>query len=196
MKFTLSWLKDHLQTEASLDDIRQTLDLIGLEVEEIADPAEKLAPFSVARVLEADKHPNADKLKVCQVDTGSETVQVVCGAPNARTGMIGVFAPPGTHIPGTGITLSKAAIRGVESAGMLCSERELQLSDEHAGIIELPEKLAAQVGQPYAAVMGLDDPVIDIAITPNRARLSRGARRRARSRRGRAWQTEARGSRL
>ncbi len=168
MKFTLSWLKDHLQTDASLDDIRRTLDLIGLEVEEIADPAEKLAPFSVARVLEAAQHPNADKLKVCQVDTGKETVQVVCGAPNARTGMIGVFAPPGTYIPGTGITLSKAAIRGVESAGMLCSERELQLSDEHTGIIELPEKLTAQVGQPYAAVMGLDDPVIDIAITPNR----------------------------
>lgn len=168
MKFTLSWLKDHLQTEASLDDIRRTLDLIGLEVEEIADPAEKLAPFTIARVLEAEKHPNADKLKVCKVDTGKETVEVVCGAPNARAGMIGVFAPPGTYIPGTGITLTKAAIRGVESAGMLCSERELQLSDEHAGIIELPEKLAAQVGEPYAAAMGLDDPVIDIAITPNR----------------------------
>jgi len=168
MKFTLSWLKDHLQTDASLDDIRRTLDLIGLEVEEIADPAEKLAPFTVARVLEAEKHPNADKLKVCKVDTGKETVEVVCGAPNARAGMIGVFAPPGTYIPGTGITLAKAAIRGVESAGMLCSERELQLSDEHAGIIELPEKLEAKVGQPYAAVMGLDDPVIDIAITPNR----------------------------
>ncbi len=168
MKFTLSWLKDHLQTDASLDDIRRALDLIGLEVEEIVDPAEKLAPFTVARVLEAEKHPNADKLKVCKVDTGSETVQVVCGAPNARAGMVGVFAPPGTYIPGTGITLAKAAIRGMDSAGMLCSERELQLSEEHEGIIELPEKLAAQVGQPYAAAMGLDDPVIDIAITPNR----------------------------
>ncbi len=168
MKFTLSWLKDHLQTEASLDDIRQTLDLIGLEVEEIVDPAEKLAPFSVARVVEAKQHPNADKLKVCQVDTGSETVQVVCGAPNAKTGMLGVFAPPGTYIPGSDITLSKASIRGVESAGMLCSERELQLSDEHEGIIELPKKLSAQVGQPYATAMGLDDPMIHIAITPNR----------------------------
>lgn len=168
MKFTLSWLKDHLQSDASLDDIRRTLDLIGLEVEEIVDPAEKLASFTVARVLEAQKHPNADKLKVCKVDTGKQTVEVVCGAPNARTGMVGVFAPPGTYIPGTGITLSKTTIRGVDSAGMLCSDRELQLSDEHDGIIELPEKLAAQVGQPYAAVMGLDDAVIDIAITPNR----------------------------
>ena len=168
MKFTLSWLKDHLQTEASLDDIRKALDLIGLEVEEIVDPAEKLAPFTIARVLEAEQHSNADKLKVCQVDTGSETVQVVCGAPNAKAGMIGVFAPPGTYIPGSDLTLSKASIRGVESSGMLCSERELQLSDEHEGIIELPKKLAAQVGKPYATAMGLDDPMIHIAITPNR----------------------------
>ncbi|MFP4538600.1 MAG: phenylalanine--tRNA ligase subunit beta [Dichotomicrobium sp.] len=168
MKFTLSWLKDHLQTEADLDEIRRTLDLIGLEVESIVDPAEHLAAFSVARVVEAKQHPNADKLKVCQVDTGSETVQVVCGAPNARTGMLGVFAPPGAYIPGSDMTLSKATIRGVESSGMLCSERELQISDEHEGIIELPDKLAAQVGKPYAAAMGLDDPVIDIAITPNR----------------------------
>ncbi len=168
MKFTLSWLKDHLQTEASLDDIRATLDLIGLEVEEIVDPTEKLAPFSVARVVEAQQHPNADKLKVCEVDTGSETVQVVCGAPNAKAGMLGVFAPPGTYIPGSGITLTRASIRGVESDGMLCSERELQLSDEHEGIIELPSKLGPQVGQPYAAAVGLDDPLIHIAITPNR----------------------------
>jgi phenylalanyl-tRNA synthetase beta chain len=168
MKFTLSWLKDHLQTEASLDDIRKALDLIGLEVEEIVDPAEKLAPFTIARVLEAEQHSNADKLKVCQVDTGSETVQVVCGAPNAKAGMIGVFAPPGTYIPGSELTLSKASIRGVDSSGMLCSERELQLSDEHEGIIELPKKLAAQVGKPYATAMGLDDPMIHIAITPNR----------------------------
>ncbi|WP_296895840.1 phenylalanine--tRNA ligase subunit beta, partial [Thiohalocapsa sp.] len=168
MKFTLSWLKDHLQTDASLDDIRATLDLIGLEVEEIVDPTEKLAPFSVARVLECDKHPNADKLKVCKVDTGTETVQVVCGAPNAKAGMIGVFAPPGSYIPGTDMTLSKTKIRGVESAGMLCSERELQLSDEHDGIIELPKKLASRVGEPYAEAAGLDDPMIHIAITPNR----------------------------
>ncbi len=168
MKFTLSWLKDHLQTEASLDDIRRTLDLIGLEVEEIVDPLENLAPFTIARVLEAEKHPNADKLKVCQVDTGTGTVQVVCGAPNAKAGMIGVFAPPGSYIPGTDITLSKASIRGVESSGMLCSERELELSDEHDGIIELPKKYATRVGERYAEAAGLDDPMIHIAITPNR----------------------------
>jgi len=168
MKFTLSWLKDHLESEASLDDIRRTLDLIGLEVEEITDPAEKLAPFTVAHVLEADKHPNADKLKVCKVDTGSDTVQVVCGAPNARTGMLGVFAPPGTYIPGSDMTLSRTSIRGVESSGMLCSERELELSDEHEGIIELPDTLAGQIGARFTSAMGLDDPVIDIAITPNR----------------------------
>jgi len=168
MKFTLSWLKDHLQTEASLDEIRQTLDLIGLEVEEIVDPAEKLAAFSVARVVEAEQHPNADKLKVCTVDTGADTVQVVCGAPNAKTGMVGVFAPPGAYIPGIDLTLSKTKIRGVESAGMLCSERELQLSDEHEGIIELPKKFAGRVGAPYAEAAGLDDPMIHIAITPNR----------------------------
>ncbi len=168
MKFTLSWLKDHLQTEASLDDIRRTLDLIGLEVEEIADPAERLAPFSIARVLEAEKHPNADKLKVCQVDTGTGTVQVVCGAPNAKAGMIGVFAPPGAYIPGIDLTLSTTKIRGVESSGMLCSERELELSDEHDGIIELPKKYASRVGDRYAEAIGLDDPMIHIAITPNR----------------------------
>ncbi len=168
MKFTLSWLKDHLQTEASLEDIRRTLDLIGLEVEEIVDPAERLAPFIVARVTEAEKHPQADKLKVCQVDTGGETVQVVCGAPNAKSGMVGVFAPPGSYIPGSDITLSKASIRGVESSGMLCSERELQLSEEHEGIIELPKKFATRVGASYAEAAGLDDPMINIAITPNR----------------------------
>jgi len=168
MKFTLSWLKDHLQTEASLDDIRATLDLIGLEVEEIVDPAEKLADFSVARVLEAEQHPNADKLKVCKVDTGTEEVQVVCGAPNAKAGMLGVFAPPGAYIPGIDLTLSKTKIRGVESSGMLCSERELQLSDEHEGIIELPKKFAGRIGEPYAEAAGLDDPMIHIAITPNR----------------------------
>jgi len=168
MKFTLSWLKDHLQTEAGLEDIRRTLDLIGLEVEEIVDPAQQLAPFTVARVVEAEKHPNADKLKVCKVDTGTGIVQVVCGAPNAKSGMIGVFAPPGAYIPGIDLTLSKASIRGVESSGMLCSERELELSDEHHGIIELPKKMASRVGQSYAAAMGLDDPMIHIAITPNR----------------------------
>ena len=166
MKFTLSWLKDHLETEASVDEIADKLTMIGLEVEEIADAAKELAAFTVAYVVSAEQHPNADKLRVCMVDTGSETVQVVCGAPNARTGMKGVFAPSGTTIPGTGLHLKPTNIRGVESNGMLCSEREMGMSDEHDGIIDLPED--APVGAPFAGVMGLDDPMIHIAITPNR----------------------------
>ncbi len=166
MKFTLSWLKDHLRTRASLDKIADTLTLIGLEVEAIENPAERLAQFTVAKVLSAEPHPNADKLKVCRVDTGKEVVQVICGAPNARAGMKGVFAPGGAYVPGIDLTLKKAKIRGVESHGMLCSEREMELSDEHSGIIELPA--GAPVGKPFAEVMGLDDPVIEIAITPNR----------------------------
>ncbi len=168
MKFTLSWLKDHLQTEAALDEIAAKLTLIGLEVESIADPAAKLADFTVALVLEAVPHPNADKLRVCKVETGSGVVQVVCGAPNARAGLVGVFAAPGTYVPGIDVTLGKATIRGVDSAGMLCSERELELSSEHSGIIELPDGMKGRVGERYAAVMGLSDPVIEIAITPNR----------------------------
>ncbi|MBI4724460.1 MAG: phenylalanine--tRNA ligase subunit beta, partial [Rhodomicrobium sp.] len=168
MKFTLSWLKDHLQTEAPLDEIASKLTLIGLEVESIEDPARKLKDFTIARVLEAGPHPNADKLRVCKVDTGSGTVQVVCGAPNARKGLIGVFAAPGVHVPGINVTLGKATIRGIESAGMLCSERELELSSEHAGIIELPERMKKHVGERFADVMALNDPVIEIAITPNR----------------------------
>ena len=167
MKFTLSWLKTHLETDASLDDIAAKLTAVGLEVEGVRRPGDELAPFTVAYVVEARQHPNADKLRLCTVDTGTERVEVVCGAPNARTGMKGVFAPPGTTIPGTGVVLKKAKIRGVESCGMLCSEREMGLSDEHEGIIELgPE---APVGAPFAEVMGLDDPLFDIAITPNRA---------------------------
>lgn len=168
MKFTLSWLKDHLQTEASLDEIASKLTHIGLEVEGIEDPSRKLTDFTIARVLEAEPHPNADKLRVCKVETGSGIVQVVCGAPNARKGLIGVFAAPGTHVPGTNITLGKATIRGVESAGMLCSERELELSSEHGGIIELPQSMEKHVGERFADVMALNDPVIDIAVTPNR----------------------------
>ena len=166
MKFTLSWLKDHLETEADLDTITATLTRIGLEVEEVIDPAAKLADFTVAHVVSAEPHPDADKLKVCMVETGRETVQVICGAPNARAGMMGVFAPPGAYVPGIDLTLKKAKIRGVESCGMLCSEREMQISDEHEGIIELPGD--APVGASFAAIAGLDDPVIDIAITPNR----------------------------
>jgi phenylalanyl-tRNA synthetase beta chain len=168
MKFTLSWLKDHLQTEASLDEIAAKLTLIGLEVEGIEDPARKLMEFTVARVLEAGPHPNADKLRVCKVETGSGVVQVVCGAPNARKGLIGVFAAHGTYVPGIDVTIGKATIRGVESAGMLCSERELELSSEHGGIIELPERMKMHVGESFADVMGLSDPIIEIAITPNR----------------------------
>lgn len=167
MKFTLSWLKDHLDTEADLDTIVDTLTRIGLEVESVGNPAEKLAPFTIAHVLSAERHPQADKLQVLSVDTGAGApVQVVCGAANARAGLKGVFGSPGTHVPGSDMTLKVAAIRGVESQGMLCSVRELELGDEHDGIIELPED--APVGAAYAAWAGLDDPVIDVAITPNR----------------------------
>ncbi|MGQ0740717.1 MAG: phenylalanine--tRNA ligase subunit beta [Alphaproteobacteria bacterium] len=166
MKITLGWLKDHLDTAATAEKIVGALTRIGLEVESIEDKSKRLSAFTVARVVSAERHPNADKLKLCMVDTGKETVQLVCGAPNAHAGMKGVFAPPGTYIPGTGMMLKVAAIRGVESRGMLCSERELELSQEHEGIIELPED--AQVGTPAAEVLGLCDPVIDVAVTPNR----------------------------
>ncbi len=166
MKFTLNWLKEHLDTKASVEEIAETLTRIGLEVEEVFDPASALGSFRVAEVLKAEKHPNADKLKVCEVDTGSGTLQVVCGAPNARAGLKGVFAPVGSYVPGIDLTLTKAKIRGVESNGMLLSERELELSDEHSGIIELSPD--AKVGSPAAAALGLDDAMIEVAITPNR----------------------------
>ena len=166
MKFTLSWLKRHLQTDATLEQITARLPMIGLEVESIEDRGAALAGFVVAEVVEAKPHPNADKLRVCTVETGAERLQVVCGAPNARAGMKGVFAPVGSVIPGGGITLKAATIRGVESAGMLLSEREMGLSNEHTGIVELPDD--AVVGSPAAQAMGLADPVIDLAITPNR----------------------------
>jgi phenylalanyl-tRNA synthetase beta chain len=166
VKFTLAWLKDHLDTRASVAEIAEMLTRIGLEVEEAFDPATTLAPFRVAQVLTCEKHPNADKLQVCEVDTGRERLQVVCGAPNARPGLKAVFAPVGSTIPGSGLTLTKAKIRGVESNGMLLSERELELSDEHSGIIELPA--AAKIGSPAAKALGLDDAVIEVAVTPNR----------------------------
>ncbi len=166
MKFTLSWLKDYLETDASLNEIVDALNAIGLEVEEVVDPAEKLAAFSVARIIACEQHPNADRLKVCRVQTAQGEVQVVCGAPNAREGLVGIFAPPGSHIPGTGLDLKVAKVRGVESAGMMCSERELEISEDHEGIIELPED--TPVGEPAAKALGFDDPVIEIAITPNR----------------------------
>jgi phenylalanyl-tRNA synthetase beta chain len=166
MKFTLSWLKTHLDTDATLGQITATLTRIGLELEGVEDRGAALAPFRIAHVIEAVQHPNADRLRVCTIDTGSDTVRVVCGAPNARTGMKGVFAPPDTFIPGTGITLKVGEIRGVRSAGMLVSERELGLGEDHAGILDLPED--APVGVPYARWAGLDDPVIDVSVTPNR----------------------------
>ena len=167
MKFTLAWLKEHLDTDATLGAIVDRLTMIGLEVERVEDKARELAPFVVAGVISAEKHPNADKLRVCMVDTGSGApVQVVCGAPNARAGMKGVFAPPGTHIPGTGLDLKVGTIRGVDSRGMLCSGRELGLSDDHQGIMELGAD--APIGTPFAAWLGLDDPVIEINLTPNR----------------------------
>jgi phenylalanyl-tRNA synthetase beta chain len=167
MKFTLDWLKDHLETNASAAEIAETLTNIGLEVEAVLDPSQALAPFRVARVLSADKHPQADKLQVLMVDFGAdEPVQVVCGAPNAKAGMLGVFGPPGAHVPGSDMTLKVAAIRGVESRGMMCSARELELGDDHSGIIELPDD--APVGAGFAHYAKLDDPIFDVNVTPNR----------------------------
>ncbi|MGQ3210183.1 phenylalanine--tRNA ligase subunit beta [Shinella sp.] len=166
MKFTLSWLKDHLDTDASLEDICAKLTAIGLEVEEVDDKA-AFKPFVIARVISAEQHPNADKLRVLMVDTGKgDPIQVVCGAPNARTGLVGAFAAPGTYVPGIDVTLAVGTIRGVESRGMMCSEKELEISDNHDGIIDLPAD--APVGESYAAYAGLDDPVIEINLTPNR----------------------------
>ena len=168
MKFTLSWLKEHLDTGEPLEALADKLTMIGLEVESIEDKAKALAPFTIARVISAEQHPNADRLRVCMVDTGdgSAPVQVVCGAPNARTGLVSVFSAPGTYIPGKDITLSIGTIRGVESRGMLCSEAELQLSANHDGIMELPED--APIGRAYAEWAGLGDPVLEINLTPNR----------------------------
>src|SRR5581483_6880807 len=167
MKFSLEWLRQHLETDASAQEIADKLTAIGLEVEGVSNPAEALAPFLVAKVLTAERHPQADKLQVLTVDAGTgEAVQVVCGAPNAHAGMIGVFGAPGTYVPGSDLTLKVAAIRGVESRGMMCSIRELELGDEHSGVIELPAD--APVGAAYAQWAGLDDPVFDVAITPNR----------------------------
>ncbi|MCC1481797.1 phenylalanine--tRNA ligase subunit beta [Roseibaca sp. Y0-43] len=173
MKFTMSWLKDHLETTATLEEVLYALTDLGLEVEEVTDPAASLGAFTIARVIEAVQHPDADRLRLCRVeawpngpDAPSEEVQVVCGAPNARTGLVGVFAPVGTHVPGTGVDLKPGVIRGQASNGMLCSERELELSDDHDGIIDLPAD--APLGVRYIDYAGLNDPVIDIAITPNR----------------------------
>ena len=166
MRFTLSWLRTHLGTDATIEQIGATLTRIGLELEGVTDRGAALAPFRVARVVEAAPHPNADRLRACLVDAGEGFVSVVCGAPNARTGMKAVFAPPGSVIPATGAVLKASEIRGVSSAGMLLSAREMGLSDDHAGIVELPDD--APVGTPYATWAGLDDPVIAVSVTPNR----------------------------
>ena len=167
MKFTLSWLKEHLDTDASLNEITDRLTAIGLELEGVENPADALRPFRVAKVLEAGPHPNADKLRLLKVDDGSgEPWQVVCGAPNARQGLVGVFGPPGTYVPGPAFTLKPAKIRDVESFGMMCSYRELELGEDHDGIIELPED--APVGTSFADYAGLDDPVIEVSVTPNK----------------------------
>ena len=166
MKFSLSWLKEHLDTDADIHAVADCLNRIGLEVEGIENPADALSAFRIAKVLSAAPHPQADKLQVLSVDAGGEPLQVVCGAPNARAGMLGVFGPAGAVVPANGMVLKVAAIRGVESNGMMCSIAELELGDDHDGIIELSED--APVGQVYADWAGLDDPVIDVSITPNR----------------------------
>jgi len=167
MKFTLSWLKEHLDTQASLEDILGALNDIGLEVEGVENPAEKMAGFKVAKIMTADKHPQADKLQVLTVDSGDGApLQVVCGAPNARAGLVGVFGMEGATVPSNGMVLRKAAIRGVESNGMMCSTRELELGEDHDGIVELPGD--APVGTDFADYADLDDPIIDVSITPNK----------------------------
>ena len=165
MKFTLSWLKEHLDTDATVDEVVAAMTMAGLEVEHVADPAAKLAAFTTARILEAVQHPNADRLRVCQVETKDGILEIVCGAPNARAGLMTVFAPIGTYIPGSGITLEPRPVRGVVSNGMLCSAAELETAEESDGILDLDPALP--VGTPAAAAMGLEA-VIDFEVTPNR----------------------------
>ncbi|MEM8803407.1 MAG: phenylalanine--tRNA ligase subunit beta [Pseudomonadota bacterium] len=170
MKFTLSWLREHLDTTASVDEIAETLTDLGLEVEEVVNPADSLAPFTLGKVLKAEKHPDADRLRVCEVDTDEGVKQIICGAPNAREGITVVVCKPGDYVPGIDVTLSVGKIRGVESHGMMASEKELELSDEHDGIIELP---SGEVGDRFTDWLAQNaptkiDPMIEIAITPNR----------------------------
>jgi phenylalanyl-tRNA synthetase beta chain len=166
MKFTLSWLKEHLETTASLAEIVEAMIAVGLEVGHVDDPAERLKAFTIGEVLEAEKHPEADKLKVCKVATRDGVLQIVCGAPNARAGIKIAYAPVGAYVPGIDVTLTKAKIRGVESFGMMCSAREMMLGEDHDGIIEAPA--AAKAGDPIAGWLGADDPVIEFEVTPNR----------------------------
>ena len=170
MKFTLSWLKDHLETTASVDEIAEALTDLGLEVEGVENPADRLGAFTIGKVLKAEKHPDADKLRVCSVQTDEGTLQIICGAPNAREGITVVVAKPGTYVPGIDTTIQVGKIRGIESHGMMCSEREMEMSDEHDGIIELP---SGEVGERFTDWLAANrpavvDPVIEIAITPNR----------------------------
>jgi phenylalanyl-tRNA synthetase beta chain len=165
MKFTLSWLKQHLETTATVDQVVDAMTMAGLEVEHVENPAAKLAAFSVAKIVEAVQHPNADRLRVCQVDTIDGRKEIVCGAPNARAGLTTIYAPLGAYVPGSGITLEARPVRGVVSNGMLCSGRELEVADDADGIIELPDSLA--VGMPAAEAFGLEA-VIDFEVTPNR----------------------------
>src|SRR5210317_281081 len=170
MKFTLSWLKDHLDTTASLDEILYALTDLGLEVEGVEDRGAKLRDFTIGYVQSAEKHPDADRLRVCQVETDEGVKQIICGAPNAREGITVVVAKPGVYVPGIDTTIGVGKIRGIESFGMMASEREMELSDEHDGIIELP---SGEVGERFIDWLAVNDPakidpVIEIAITPNR----------------------------
>jgi phenylalanyl-tRNA synthetase beta chain len=167
MKFTLPWVKEHLATTASLAEIVDKLTMLGLEVEEVSARGADLSPFRVAQVIDVRRHPNAERLSVCRVDTGDHTVEVVCGAPNVHAGMKAIFAPVGATLPGTGEVLKRATIRGVESNGMLCSARELLLGEDHAGIVELAGD--APVGQPASDAIKVEGPVIEVAVTPNRS---------------------------
>ena len=160
MKFTLDWLKDHLDTSENLNTITDTLTNIGLEIESVEDKSEIFKNFTVAKVLKAEKHPDADKLKVCQVETINGNYQVVCGAPNAKEGMLGIFAPENSYIPGTDLHLKKTKIRGVESCGMLVSEREMGISDEHDGIIEVKDNY--KIGDLFSKIFAIDEPIIEI----------------------------------
>jgi phenylalanyl-tRNA synthetase beta chain len=148
MKFTLSWLKEHLATNASVQEVVDAMTMAGLEVESVEDPAAKLAKFTVAKIVEAVQHPNADKLRVCQVDTKDGRLEIVCGAPNARPGLTTIYAPIGAYVPGSGITLEARPVRGVVSNGMLCSGRELEVADDAEGIVELPADLAVARAPP------------------------------------------------
>ena len=165
MKFTLSWLKAHLDTEAQVDQVAEAMTMAGLEVEEVHDPIAALAPFTVAKIVSAERHPNADRLQVCQVETVDGLKEIVCGAPNARAGLTTIYAPIGAYVPGLGVTLVEKPVRGVVSNGMLCSAAELELADDSDGILELSDDL--QVGAPAAGVFGAE-PVIDFEVTPNR----------------------------